>query len=132
MANLLNKLRMLDAAPKKIVPESQSTKQKFECFHSQTIFPHSLFADRKSLQRTLLESLFDCSFPASVEPEDLLFLDTETTGLSGGAGTIAFQIGVGYFSPSGFVVEQFLMHDYPEEPEMLRRLSSLMQRSCAA
>ena len=57
-----------------------------------------------------------------------LFLDTETTGLSGGAGTIAFQIGIGYFTPSGFVVEQFLMRDYAQEAPMLQALSTLMKR----
>lgn len=31
------------------------------------------------------------------DARDALFLDTETTGLSGGAGTLAFLVGVGYF-----------------------------------
>ena len=46
---------------------------------------------------------------------DVLFLDTETTGLSRGAGTVAFLVGVGYFTDRHFVVEQYLMRDYDEE-----------------
>lgn len=54
-----------------------------------------------------------------------LFLDTETTGLSGGVGTLAFLIGVGYLRGGDFVVEQFFMEDYDAEPDMLRRLCDL-------
>lgn len=48
-----------------------------------------------------------------------IFIDTETTGLSGGAGTIAFLLGMGYVEGEDFVVEQLLMQDYADEPAML-------------
>ena len=51
-----------------------------------------------------------------------LFLDTETTGLSGGTGTVAFLTGIGYFEDDSFVVEQDFMRDYPEEGPMLTRI----------
>lgn len=128
MANLLNKLRMLDAQPSKAAPKPREEQRELACYRNEAVFPLSLFADRSHAKRDVLESIFGCPFPETIVPEDVLFLDTETTGLSGGVGTIAFQIGVGYFTASGFVVEQFLMHDYPEEPEMLRLLDGLMQR----
>lgn len=128
MASLLNKLRMLDAEPKKPAPAAASVQKKLECHHCQAVFPLSLFVQRSHASPEVLQSLFGCAFPENLIPEDILFLDTETTGLSGGVGTIAFQIGVGYFTPSGFVVEQYLMHDYPEEPQMLSRLAALMKR----
>ena len=56
------------------------------------------------------------------------FLDTETTGLSGGAGTVAFLVGVGYCMGDGFCVDQFFMSDYSDEPEMLLELSRLLER----
>lgn len=56
-----------------------------------------------------------------------LFLDTETTGLSGGAGTVAFLVGVGFVEGESFVVEQYLMRDYGDEPELLERLARRMQ-----
>jgi uncharacterized protein YprB with RNaseH-like and TPR domain len=59
-----------------------------------------------------------------VDASELLFLDTETTGLSGGAGTVAFLAGVGFFREDGFVVKQYLMRDYDEEASMLENLQS--------
>jgi len=59
-------------------------------------------------------------------PGDLLFLDTETTGLSGGAGTVAFLLGVGHFCENGFIIKQYLMRDYDEEYSLLGNLISEM------
>lgn len=56
-----------------------------------------------------------------------LFIDTETTGLSGGAGTIAFLVGIGYIDGGDFAVEQYLMRDYSDEAEMLSRLGERFQ-----
>ena len=57
-----------------------------------------------------------------------LFMDTETTGLSGGAGTVAFLVGAGYVDGDGFVIEQFLMREYADEPELIDQLAGLMQQ----
>ena len=58
--------------------------------------------------------------------EKALFLDTETTGLSGGAGTVAFLVGVGFIEKGRLTVEQLLMPTYAHEAEMLDRISTLM------
>lgn len=55
----------------------------------------------------------------------LLYLDTETTGLSGGAGTVAFLIGTGFFEQDEFVIRQYFMRDYNEEAAMLLELQQL-------
>lgn len=60
--------------------------------------------------------------------EDCLFLDTETTGLSGGAGTVAFLVGLGYVEGDEFVVEQLLMRDYGDEPELIDCVARRMAR----
>ena len=57
----------------------------------------------------------------------LVYLDTETTGLAGGAGTFAFLVGLGFWQEQEgterqFVVEQYFMRDYDEEPAMLAAL----------
>lgn len=56
-------------------------------------------------------------------PESALFLDTETTGLSGGTGTYAFLVGLGSFrqvdGQAAFVIEQACMRSYTEERAML-------------
>ena len=43
------------------------------------------------------------------DPENWLFLDTETTGISGGTGTYAFLIGVAWWEAGGLATEQFLL-----------------------
>jgi uncharacterized protein YprB with RNaseH-like and TPR domain len=48
-----------------------------------------------------------------------LFLDTETTGFSGGTGTYAFLVGVAWWDAGGLEVEQFFMRDYSEEHSVL-------------
>jgi len=63
---------------------------------------------------------------SGVRPADLLFLDTETTGLSGGTGTVAFLIGAGFFKGGSFFIRQYFMRDYDEEPAMLRAFNELL------
>jgi hypothetical protein len=62
------------------------------------------------------------------EPSRIAFLDTETTGLSGGTGTYAFLVGIGSWRPSGFFVEQFFMRDFDEEGAMLCALEERLSR----
>jgi uncharacterized protein YprB with RNaseH-like and TPR domain len=59
----------------------------------------------------------------------LLFLDLETTGLMGGAGTYAFLVGCGWFEGGTFRVRQFLMSSVTGERGLLRALSDL-GRAC--
>jgi uncharacterized protein len=58
-----------------------------------------------------------------------LFLDTETTGLSGGSGTYAFLVGLAWWEADRFVVEQYFMRNHGEEPSLLLEvLARLTQR----
>lgn len=56
--------------------------------------------------------------------EQYIFIDTETTGLSGGTGTYAFLVGIGYFTDFGFRVEQYFMNDLPAEHKLLEAIIS--------
>jgi uncharacterized protein YprB with RNaseH-like and TPR domain len=53
---------------------------------------------------------------------DLAFLDTETTGLAGGAGTLVFLVGLGHFEDEEFVLRQYFLRDPAEEAGMLTAL----------
>jgi len=57
------------------------------------------------------------------DPGKWLFLDTETTGLSGGTGTYAFLTGIAWWDSGGLQVEQFLMRDFSEEHSVLLQLA---------
>jgi uncharacterized protein YprB with RNaseH-like and TPR domain len=51
--------------------------------------------------------------------ERTIFVDLETTGLSGGAGTVAFLVGCGWFDMGAFQVRQFLLTSYASERALL-------------
>lgn len=72
----------------------------------------------RELPADLLGPLSGGEIPAC-PPERWAFLDTETTGLAGGAGTYAFLVGVGRIVPEGFRIRQFFMRDYGEEASLL-------------
>lgn len=54
----------------------------------------------------------------SAAPGDLLFLDTETTGLVGGTGTVAFLVGLAWWEDGGLQVQQHFLPG-PEHEEGL-------------
>jgi uncharacterized protein len=59
---------------------------------------------------------------AGCDPGRALFLDTETTGLSGGAGTVAFLVGLAWWDGRTLVLEQLLVRSLGEEAPMLARV----------
>ena len=54
------------------------------------------------------------------------FLDTETSGLSGGTGTYAFLVGAARFIDGNYVLQQFFMRDPAEEPALLEGLAKFL------
>jgi hypothetical protein len=59
---------------------------------------------------------------AGVDLTKACFLDTETTGLSGGTGTMAFVVGLGFFLDESFRLEQYFLRDPGDEPAMVEAL----------
>lgn len=66
---------------------------------------------------------------ATCDIEKALFIDTETTGL-GGAGSLAFLVGLAYMEPDGrWVMEQLLLHHPSQEGALLGRVAELVAQS---
>ncbi|MDX1437334.1 MAG: ribonuclease H-like domain-containing protein [Anaerolineales bacterium] len=63
---------------------------------------------------------------SSLPHEAFAFLDTETTGLSGGAGTLVFLVGIARFEGEELVVAQFFLRSPSEEPAMLEALEGFL------
>jgi len=59
---------------------------------------------------------------SAIAPSQLAYVDTETTGLAGGAGTLVFLVGVGRFIDGGFRLRQYFLRDPAEETAMLHAL----------
>lgn len=78
-----------------------------------------------------LPRLLSPAWQGPFDPRRCLFLDAETTGLAGGTGTYAFLVGVGRVADEAFVVEQYFMRDFDEEPALLAALTPLLAEAGA-
>jgi len=67
---------------------------------------------------------------ATCNIEGALYLDTETTGLGPGAGTVAFLVGLAFFDHDyGLVVEQLLVRQLGEEAPVLARVKQRIEQA---
>jgi uncharacterized protein len=88
-------------------------------------------------ERTTDIPLASGSVKPYVDNIPLLYYDSETTGLSGGAGNIIFLFGLGFlFQLQGpgtpdfvFRVRQFFLADYPGEPDFLTAIRSSLDEN---
>jgi len=94
-----------------------------ECYpldHLHGCLPLSAFLD---LSPEITAQVARDNALAGVNLRKACFLDTETTGLSGGAGTMAFVVGVGFFTRGHFHVHQYFLRDPGDEPAMVETLA---------
>jgi uncharacterized protein YprB with RNaseH-like and TPR domain len=89
-------------------------------WHGDVRIAECAVADDERLR--LLDGMLD---PASGGGR-VIFLDTETTGLSGGAGTVAFLVGCGWFDLGAFQIRQFLLTGFAAEPALLAAVADFV------
>jgi hypothetical protein len=93
-----------------------------ERWHGDVQIGECVIDDMDAL-RLLDPSLKTCRAALSGLPQEpcprTVFIDLETTGLSGGAGTLAFLVGCGYFDLGAFQVRQFLLTSHAGERALL-------------
>ncbi len=82
------------------------------------------FSELERLNMEAAALLADDARLSAFDSRKALFLDTETTGLSGGTGTLAFLVGLGWFDEEGrFVVRQLFARNFAEERAVLAALA---------
>ncbi len=82
--------------------------------------------------RVSTERLAQLALDPSLEGVDLqraLFFDTETTGLSGGTGTVPFLIGIGWFEDQSMRIQQLFLPELGREAPMLHWLRERVKQS---
>ena len=79
-----------------------------------------------SAPRALISQWANDSRLAEIPLSGFAFLDTETSGLSGGTGTYAFMVGIARFVEDQFVLRQFFMRDPAEEAAMLEAIAQFL------
>ena len=92
--------------------------------HGEYLALHCWFADPAPFtpEPAALRLLLEEVSTESADPDQWLFLDTETTGVAGGSGTYPFLIGLAWWERGGLEVEQLFMRDYAEERAVLHAL----------
>jgi uncharacterized protein YprB with RNaseH-like and TPR domain len=65
------------------------------------------------------------SHPRTLAPSHLLFVDLETTGIAGGAGTYAFLVGCAWFSGGTFRIRQFFLSSFAAERALLEAVADV-------
>jgi len=78
--------------------------------------------DSKTLSIISNDEEFD-----NIEPSKLLYFDIETTGISGGTGTIPFMYGFGYYENDYFRVKVFILRDISREEEYLEAINEFLK-----
>jgi len=66
-----------------------------------------------------VDNLSACLGLAADDLRRPLFLDTETTGLSGGTGTVAFLVGLAWREANGLALAQYFLRDFNQENALL-------------
>lgn len=127
--NLRDKLNALSRpAPKKEAPAPLPEKKFTDCWHERYRRPLTEFPGCFDLKRETVMLMQGEEMPLPFDPRRILYLDTETTGLKGGAGTVAFLVGLGWLTDTGFELHQYMMRDYPEERFLLEAVEAICQR----
>ena len=131
-----NLQQKLNAISKDMKSSQKDSKPKVELDFTCSVFENSYTADYligdnhvENFLTKDISLLNNICFSGSCENitlEDVVFFDTETTGLSSGASTTAFLIGTGYFENDVFITKQFLMNDYYQETDMLKNLNYIL------
>jgi uncharacterized protein YprB with RNaseH-like and TPR domain len=100
-------------------------------FQTETRFPFSSSHGNFDLQGlaklpgSIIEAL--CPEHQGGYSEKWAFLDTETNGLSGGAGSFAFLVGLGMVREDAFVVRQYFLREPAEEASALESIAQDLQ-----
>ncbi len=108
------------------IPKQEQERRFTDCWKKTVCRPLDAFPDAFDLPGGSVALMETEPLPQPLDPARILYLDTETTGLAGGAGTVAFEVGLGRLTPSGFVITQLVMRDYPEERFLLAETAAAL------
>ena len=124
--NLRDKLKAIEKPKVKVTvqPTAPEARPAFtDCWRTEST--HTAAAYPICRETVMLMQGDD--MPENFAAEHILYLDTETTGLMG-AGTVAFEVGLGWQTGDTFHVRQLVMRDYPEERFLLEEIVRVAEK----
>ncbi|HOK06959.1 MAG TPA: ribonuclease H-like domain-containing protein [Syntrophales bacterium] len=115
------------------VPGEEEENEGGTCYAVRRLIPGKwrhggrLVRDLARLDMGLASVLAGDAVLNEMRVHDALFLDTETTGLAGGTGTVAFLVGLAWFEGEDLVVRQLFARDFDEEGAVLSSLGAVLR-----
>ena len=88
-------------------------------FSLEDIYGDTRLSEWNDISLKSMSLLFSDQNIKDLNMNKILYFDTETTGLSGGTGTIPFMLGFGYFEENVYKTKIFILNDISAEEEML-------------
>ena len=122
--NLRAALDMMSKPKPKTAPAAE--RAFTDCWEKRVLRPPEQFPGADGIRRETVMLMQTEALPEDFDPTRILYLDTETTGLAGGAGTVAFEVGMGRMTGDGFAITQLVMRDYPEERFLLEKVKAAL------
>lgn len=100
--------------------ESEGVYQKVTLRAGDSLHGHYRLDEVDDVEPAVFARLTGDDSLADLDPRRTVYLDTETTGLSGGAGTYVYMVGLGtYLEDGSFEVWQGFLRGPEEEPALL-------------
>ena len=90
--------------------------------HGDTPVDRALTVDPNTVATLAIDPVFE-----NVDFKRMLLIDTETTGLSGGTGTIPFLIGAAWFEDESLRIQQYVLTELGRESPMLHALKERIE-----
>ncbi len=124
------KLRNKFVSKKKSTPRNAEFHNDFELLNfsypMNSVFGKVVLNGWKDISGELISMIFNESELTGIDPLKLLYFDTETTGLSGGTGTIPFMLGFGFIEHDSFEVRIFVLNNPGKEREFLDKVDEFL------
>lgn len=136
-ADLAERLQRLGSGARRPVPKPAPDEQSLaKCLGAERLAPGVLRVERRFPLTSRhgrvplgdsVAALPPLMGEPAVDPAGWLFLDTETSGLSGGTGTWAFLTGLARFEGTGLQLRQYLLTRLDGEPDYLKALRAELE-----
>lgn len=132
LADRLRELRAPSAAPPRSARAVPSAEEMAERLGGVAVAPGLVQVERRvpldgrhgKQPLAALRGAVELPDAPTAAPHGWLFLDTETSGLSGGTGTVAFLLGLARVEEQELVVRQFLLTAFAGEPALFEAAKS--------
>ncbi|MEN8221708.1 MAG: ribonuclease H-like domain-containing protein [Acidobacteriota bacterium] len=116
---------------KNTASENVSFDKDFEIleynYPMSSVFGKVVLDEWSRIKNNIIPTIFNNRSFSNIDPLKLIYFDTETTGLSGGTGTIPFMLGFGYIEGDSFEVRIFVLNDPSKEGLFLDEIDSFLK-----